>query len=451
MKMQKSTVIVFGAILVSASFNLNAAPPVQVSAVLNAGDNSAQAAIGSKTKDIISALQGAPSLDNDATELLSALQLIDANSDTPDSNQALALISPQNNSSNTSFIKKFPSFSHLQGLGKRLAAFRKGNSFAQRGFRFNGIALPVDNLVSQILKNAGVKNIESGGLLDNQISGFLTGDYVYARQNETATEAGFSGNIGRIVAGADYRINTHLFAGLYGSMFFGSLDLDNSLGKLSANEQRLAAYATYYPFQNVYIDFSLGSAVRQFSLTRKIAFDVAGTAFDRTAKSSPGGNNLEGKIALGMDLPFAGSAVFSANTGLSYAVSKINSFQEENGGGFNLAIDEQNIKNIMASVGGQFVMTVSTSFAVLSPFVGLNFTHEFANSGDVIQAHFVSDPSETIFSYTVEDADANYIDVTLGSSAIFAGGISAFAQVNSLFLFDNFNRISVTAGARKEF
>lgn len=450
MKMQNLTRLVFGTLLLSSSINLYAAP-VQVSLDLNAGDGSAQSAVGERVKDLISALQAEPSLDTNATELLSALQLIDANSDTPDSLRALSLISPQNNSSNTSFIKKFPSFNHLQGLGKRLSAFRKGNSFAQRGFRFNGIALPIDNLVSQILKNAGVKNIESGGLLDNQISGFLTGDYVYARQNQTATEAGFSGNIGRIVAGADYRINTHLFAGLYGSMFFGSLDLDGNLGDLSANEQRLAAYATYYPFQNVYIDLAVGGARRQFTLTRQIDFTIADTTFDQIAKSSPGGNNLEGKIGLGMDIPVIGSGIFSANTGLTYGVSKINGFQEKNGGGFNLAIDEQNIKNIMATLGSQFVMTVSTSVAVFSPFVGLNFTHEFADGGDVIQAHFVSDPSETSFSYIVDDADANYIDVTLGSSAIFAGGISAFAQVNSLFLFENFKRISVTAGARKEF
>ncbi|MDH5545271.1 MAG: autotransporter outer membrane beta-barrel domain-containing protein [Gammaproteobacteria bacterium] len=425
-----------------AASTLTHAEPIQLGFGVEVESGSPQAAVGQTVANIVNslALQVDPTANN--TELLDVLTLVIDNPSTAEA--ALQALSPKINSSNTSFIKKAPGFDHLQGMGRRLAAMRRGVSFAYR----DGKTRRSRNTSSTVLSNNG---IEAGGLLDNRLSTFITGDFLYSSQNETETEAGFSGNIGRLTAGADYRLTNNFFAGGYASIMYGSLALDNNGGALTADEERISVFASYYPAQNIYLNVALGSALRHFDLERKIQFSIAGSDYVRTANSSPDGNNMEVQAELGSDLDLGGGALINIHTRARYGQSVISSFTESDGGGFSLSVDEQQVQNISVGAGVQLGMTISTSWSVLSPYLRGNYMHEFASNGDEIRAKFVYDPGNNYFSYKVQDTDADYIDIAAGTTVIMAGGISAFVQASTLLLFDNYSRVAVVAGARSEF
>jgi len=88
---------------------------------------------------------------------------------------------------------------------------------------------------------------------------------------------------------------------------------------------------------------------------------------------------------------------------------------------------------------------------VLLPQVRLEWEHEFKNDARLLTARFVNDPLRQAIRFTTDNPDRNYVNIGVGLSATFRGGISAFIDYETVVALANVTRHDITVGMRGEF
>lgn len=446
--MQRQALLIL--VLAGSTFWNHSMAAILVDAVLGTEATPIDGALNSALDDIATNLNSVQPSDPNYQNSQTLLGTINAiNSNPADGAGALKILGGKSNSAGSSAVKKTPNFSHLQSFTQKFSLLRRDTfSFSRKRSYFGAQG------TWRIPGLSGVLNAdpnEAGGLFDNRWSGYFNGDLIYPEQDETASETGFDGNFLRFTGGFDFRFATQGFVGFYVSYVDGAMDLDNNAGEFESSETRLGAYATYYIAQNLYVDTSLSVGARNFDITRKVSYQSGTVNFDQTATSDPSGRGYEFNIGAGWEYEVLRGGYLGVTTSLVYSANTIEAFSESGASGYNLSFDEQEIGNLTYSLGGRYTHTLSTRAGVFTPYLGARWIHEFDDAGDSITAHFSVDPQKTPFSYKVKNADSDYMDLSLGFSAVFAHGVSGFAQWETVFFFDDYTRHGFSLGVRKEF
>jgi uncharacterized protein YhjY with autotransporter beta-barrel domain len=350
--------------------------------------------------------------------------------------------------SQTTMMMRGPGALPVDIVDKRLAALRKAAQNATNAaadFQFNGV--PLYALANGETGGGASADVQSGG----RLSGFLTGMYTRSAQDETSTLAGFTGRTYGLVGGMDYRFRDDLFAGAALRYAKSDVDLNLSEGSLDAEDMNLSVYGTYYPLTQWFVDWTLHYGQGTFDLTRNIDFTLGSSTFNENAQSSTDGSQYGASVGTGYEWVSQDGVVSQIYTNFRYNRADIDAYEEQTGGGLNLAIDEQSIDSLVGKIGGQVSKAFSYNWGVLSPQLNFNYLHEFNNEGEPIRASFVSDPFNTQFVFTTEDRDANYFTLAAGLVALFPGGMTAYVQNETYLQLENYDQTVWSLGARMEF
>ena len=135
----------------------------------------------------------------------------------------------------------------------------------------------------------------------------------------------------------------------------------------------------------------------------------------------------------------------------AYIESDIDGFTESGARGLNLKYDDQDVNSLTTALGGQFSYAISTGFGVLTPHVRAEWEHEFEDDPRKIELQYDVDPNNTQFFVETEGPDRDYVNLGAGLAATFAGGITAFADFETVLANSDRDEYQVTFGARYEF
>jgi outer membrane lipase/esterase len=204
--------------------------------------------------------------------------------------------------------------------------------------------------------------------------------------SSAGVQPGYDFTTGGITAGADYRVNDHLVAGMSGGYLHGQASIAQpTAGTVSNQSGRYGIYATAFT-DNFHANIYLGGAVDFFITNRNINF----ASITRTATASPRGNEINIDPSLSYDIRVKDWAIFTPFAGLDYDRLMVNSFTETGAGALNLSVGPQTAKTLESSLGLRFSEKLPVEAGTIIPFASLGWRHEFENQSRPIDAQLAS-------------------------------------------------------------
>ena len=266
-----------------------------------------------------------------------------------------------------------------RSLSRRITDLRFGPEDAVAGgLGFNHgfpagtlLAYNSDNL-SKLFTGAG-----PAGAGENRWGLYLDPALIIGDQGTAAnqpSQTGFKYTIAGFNAGIDYRLRDDLLVGLASGYSHTTSTFYGSGGGVQANTWPLTAYGAYLP-KPFYAYGSLGYTLNLFDLEREIAF----ADLNRTAKSSPTGNQLNAYGETGYDLRVQ-RLVLTPAVSLAYSSLWGNGFTESNAGALDLNVSSQNAQSLQTGVGGKIALPIKRDSTTVVPQIYAFYQHEYSNS-----------------------------------------------------------------------
>jgi len=338
----------------------------------------------------------------------------------------------------------------LSNVSRRLTSLRRGQNLTL----LSGLSLNYGNktitgeMFDQLLQDNLLPENASGGSagsgFGNNWSWFVSGKIGGGAQDETIYETGFEFDNYALTIGSDYRFDNK---GLMGwALGYGqtNMDIDRQGGGMDVGNYSGTFYGSYYPSDNSYIDAVGVVNLSSYDMQRRVVFG----ATDETAKSTTDSTGYA--ISLGGGYDFAHRGFTSTlNARLDYLRTAIDGFRETSAGSYNIAINKQQVSQVVSTLGAQLRYAFSYSWGVLLPHANVSWLHQFQGDADKVEGYFLIDPNSQ-FSFETNAPSSNYYVLALGASAIFADGVSSFIQYETTVAQENLTVWNLAAGLRLE-
>ncbi len=349
-------------------------------------------------------------------------------------------------------------------VGARLAALRSG----VRGASLKGLTFNLDGRQftgEQLLGRADRPQGGGAGADFDDLGAwgfFMNGHIGWGDKDATDRESGFEFDRFSLTAGVDYRFSNNAVAGAALGYSSSDSDLKRDGGSLEHDGYSLHLYGSFQPTDNSYIDATLGAGTASNDQFRRIRYSVPSltapglTVVDQTASASPDSDFLDLTIGAGMEFG-SGSFSYGPHARFSYRKVDVDSFRESMsnptgpGSGLGLFIDSQEFTSKTLTLGVHAANAFSTSWGVLMPQIGVEWTHEFEDGAESINGYLLGDSTQTYFFLPTDASDSDYFTVDLGVSALFANGKTVFVNYSGLLGYSNLDSHQISAGMRLEF
>lgn len=344
-------------------------------------------------------------------------------------------------------------------LSHRLSTLRSGinTRVDTNGFQFvlNDVTVPAKALTSLFEVSMG-SNAQSDQAPANissysPWSFFINGSIGEIENDETELESGYSSDSNAVTLGGDYRLNSNFILGLAFASFSEETKFDNDGGELETDNRSLTLYSTYYR-DNFYMDAVVGFGQLDYTGARNIQYTLSSDSSDSVDTTTS--SNTEGSQT---QLGFTGHYDFNRNAwtfspylSLNLVRTSIDSFTEDNGGGWEIQYDEQDIDSLTLALGARASHVYSASRFVMVNQLRIASLSELEDGESEIGAQFVNGGASATMTFTSEDPDTQYMEVAWSTSFVFTGGLSAFFDYETIQSLENRSESVLTLGARWE-
>jgi uncharacterized protein YhjY with autotransporter beta-barrel domain len=354
-------------------------------------------------------------------------------------------------------------FSALQltNIGARIKALRagaQGVSIAGLNIVHDGKPVPLEQLGSFVKAlldeddengeggGASGDDDEAGGLFDDRLGLFLNGNVMFGEKDDSALEAGYDFDSIGITIGADYRFTDNVVAGFAIGYGDSSTDFTQHRGELDSDGYSGSLFGSFYG-DAFYVDGILSYGKSSFDALRRIAFTVGGVETLAEAKGDTDGTTFGAGLGTGWDFN-KGAWTFGPNLALSYIEVDVDGYAETGGGGFNLIYDDQTGKSLTVRAGGHVSYAISGKWGVLTPTARIDFVKELENDSQLVGARFAADPNSAGFVLATDTPDEEFFVWGLGLAGVFANGVSAFIDYQTVSSLDLIESHEFTVGLR---
>jgi len=335
----------------------------------------------------------------------------------------------------------------LENIGKHLAALRRG----QKNIAFNGLTFRTRN-----------RNISFGDLFGNYLSNnnedvaqnvfgtkwgwFVNGSVGGGKQDETAFENGFDFDSDGISLGADFRIGNSGIIGTALGIGNTQLDFNHDQGGMETRAVSAILFGSFYLSSKAYIDLIASYNRNEFDATRRIVFGETDDFSYSNNKSRTTALNISG----GFEVAHIKGFTATLNGSAEYMNSNIDGYVESGDSPFNVTVAGRTSERVSFTFGGTMTYAVSLSKAVLLPQFDIDLVHRVNSDSEVIEGYFSDDPNKSPFTFNSNEPDENYLRIKLGLSSVFTGGHSAFVQLGTTAMQDDFQNWNASVGYRAE-
>jgi uncharacterized protein YhjY with autotransporter beta-barrel domain len=255
-----------------------------------------------------------------------------------------------------------------------------------------------------------------------------------------------------LTIGADYRFNSHVVIGSSIGVVKNDTDFTGDNGDLATEGLSFTAFATWYEADSGHADIILDSGQNAFDLRRRVNLPGQAEEF-ATGSTDAKRSTLSVSAARTFN---KGAWTFGPTLRLHLTRASVDPFQEQsslgaNTSGTTMNIASHRVHSSRMAIGADVSRVVNTRWGVLVPVVRAEYELESENDKGEIQATFVHDPSATPMRFTGTERDDSYFNLIVGTTAVFARSISAFAFYESRTQNDYVSQTRLNFGLRMHF
>ncbi len=333
----------------------------------------------------------------------------------------------------------------------RLLALRSGGRgllLSQSGFTVDGNTLTLAQMLPAGTTGGSAGEGEFGG----RWGGFINGNYNTGDRDGTANENAFDYTDAGLTAGLDYRFMDGLVGGVALSWSKTDADFDAKLGSVESDNFGVSLYMSYAT-DTWYVDGRLGLAKVDFDTERRILVtsNTAAEGIDTTATGSTEADQFSANAGGGYNFQLAGMTLTPYGR-IDYLKLEVDGFTErETKEGMGLTVSDHDTESLQSAIGGRIAKTISTGAAVITPYAGIEWNHEFQNDEGSLVAKYANDPFNVSFSIPTDQPDRDYFTLSLGASAVLPHGFAAFINLDTALGLAHTNAYALTLGGRMEF
>ena len=294
------------------------------------------------------------------------------------------------------------------------------------------------------------------GDLVSRWGGFAAISYGAVKRDPTDRENAYDADRLGLTVGADYRVTDTVVLGASVGYSRADLDFDSSRSTVGGGIDSDSIAASGY---GLYDD-------GEFYTTGIVTFGHVSVDMDRditypsnnpdvpsaneTARSSTSGQQLLLGLGAGYQFDLQPMSV-GPFARLDVMRIRMDSYRERGAAPYNLRVDSQTIKSLRSTLGVEGSYPVVMNFGALVPGFSLGWHHEFEDDRREVTSRFVADPSGTRFRAEGDRPDRNYYSLNARVTAIFAHGLQAFAEAETILGLRNASAYGFTVGGRMEF
>ncbi len=211
---------------------------------------------------------------------------------------------------------------------------------------------------------------------------FATGKYGYRDVDSIGSSAGFNTDLFTATLGLEYKLAPQLSVG----MAITGLDSDNDLGDLGSTKVEgysIAGYASFFA-KHFYADllYSVGSYEQQIRRS---------TGSGRTATAAPASftNSVQFNTGYNFNL---GRVITGPIISVDWIHGDINGYTEEQGGGANVVVTDQNVDSLISRLGWQVSMPLHARCGTVTPQLRAVWVHEYLNDSQPVGVSLANSP-----------------------------------------------------------
>jgi len=216
--------------------------------------------------------------------------------------------------------------------------------------------------------------------------------------------------------GADRRISGKLAAGVGVGFARDRTDIGSDGSKSRAQGASVAAYASYHPTANTFVDGLFGAGSLDFKAERYVA------PIDAFASGDRSGRQLFASLAAGYEFRDTG-ILLSPYARLDYSSDRLNQSTESGAGQYALTYFAQTTPSLQGVVGLRTEALQQTSYGWATPRARIEYRREFQGEREATLAYadLVGGPR---FAFTTSGLARNVLMVGLGADFIRRGGLT---------------------------
>jgi len=286
--------------------------------------------------------------------------------------------------------------------------------------------------------------------------GFLNVRYVTGDNDETRFQPGYDFDGWSLLGGVDYRFDDNLIGGISLRYSDGDVDYDSNRGDMEGDTWGVSLYGSYSLENGFFIDGLVGYASTDYTLKRNVTYMIGTETATQVAKSDPNADIWNLNVGAGYTY-YMDSWSITPSVRLNYLQNEVDSFAERMtnptavGGAMALALDSQTYDSFTSNIGVQIANAISHRGGVVVPQLRIGWVHEFQDDQEQVGARFVDDINNQPLFVVTDERVSDYADLSLGVSAQFPQGRSAFLSYNTLLGYDDVSYNAINAGFRLEF
>jgi len=292
--------------------------------------------------------------------------------------------------------------------------------------------------------SGGGAGSESTVTSDSPFGFFINGSITTGDKDSSSTERGYDLDSDNITLGVDYRYSNQLVFGAAYGFNDGEIEFSSTNDMMENSSNSLLLYGAFSQ-DNFYASSTLGYTFGELDTARRINFGTV----DTTAKGNTDTQQLMLQLSASYDFSTGGLS-YGPYMKLDIVDGDIEAYSETNGAGFEVSFDQQDISSQLVTVGAQAQYAMSYSWGVLLPSTRFEFKNELNDEGDAVKGRFALDPSNTEFSITADEIDAQWLLIGAGVSAVFQYGLSAYLDFETTSGLDDLELYTYSYGGRWE-
>jgi uncharacterized repeat protein (TIGR01451 family) len=271
---------------------------------------------------------------------------------------------------------------------------------------------------------------------------FWSSGYVsFGSADPTAPRSGIDFNTSGVSAGVDYRLGRNFIAGFGVGYGRDSTRIGERGTHSDAQAYNVAAYGSYRPFRNFFIDGLAGYGAMRFNSQRFVVDDAA------LVYGARNGSQLFGSLTAAYQFRWQQMMV-SPYARINAAWLTLGAFTETGGFGGALAYSSQSANFYTSVLGLRGRYTFLTDWGSIAPRLRIEYNHDFAGSSAIFLQY--ADLIGPIYSLTTTPASRDRATFGAGSDVMFgdAHRIGIDYQYDADFLGAAWHRFKVRWDSR---
>lgn len=226
-----------------------------------------------------------------------------------------------------------------------------------------------------------------------------------------------------VSAGLDYRFNERLTAGIGLGYGRDRTDIGSNGTRSEGESWSIGTYASWRPIRNTYLEAVLGYGALSFDSKRYLTDDGG------FANSSRDGQQVFGSVKAGYEIS-RDALYFTPYVGMDASWTKLDAFNERDGGSNSLRFGSQTVNSLVAVVGFETDYTYRFTGYTFTPNLKAEWRYDMANASD-IDLNYIDWSGGPLFSLKGDGTVRNAVRLGLGFDVVLDQGLNLGLAYNT--------------------